>query len=369
MAMATDKKLYIAVGVLAVLGGAVLLKQQKDSREEATYTLEGQQAKLPEIKITEDDTKKIDKLEIKQPPGDAGPGENVVLVKKGEDSWEIVEPIQFAASASNVKSAVDGLKSLEVKERIAPGKDAYGRYDLTDDKALHVVAYKGKDKVVELYVGESGSRGQMARIAGRDGVYALGGFSRYAFARELKNWRERTIFKFEDTKVASVQIENENGVFVFQKEPGEAEGDAGTKKGSWTGRFSKARAVAPAKIKDFKPAKVDDLLRAYKSLNALDFGDDKKPSDVGLDESVATVTIVLEDGAKRVLEVGANADGSNRWARQPGSPQIYSISSYVSDWATAEVSKFQAEKKKDKDDDTSAAPPAEPPDMPDLGED
>jgi hypothetical protein len=357
--MATDKKLYIAIGVLVLLGAAVFLKQQEDTREEATYTLEGQQAKLPEIKISEEDTKKIDKLEIQQPPGDAGPGEKVVLVKKGDEDWEITEPIQFAANASNVKSAVDGLKSLKVKERITPGKDAYGRYDLTDDKALHVVAYKGKDKALELHVGESGSRGQMARLAGRDGVYALGGFSRYAFARELKNWRDRTIVKFEDDKVDSVEIRNENGIFVFERaasEEKEAKGDAGaSKKKNWTGKHSKLANGVPIKIKNFKSDKVNDMLRAYKSLNALDFGDDKKPSDVGLDEPVATVTVMLADGAKRILEVGANAEGSNRWARKPDGEQIYSISSYVADWATAEVSKFQDEKKKDKDKE--AAPP------------
>ena len=370
MPMATDKKLYIAIGVLVALGVAVVLKQQKDTREEATYTLEGQRAKLPEIKISEEDTKKIDKLEITQPPGDAGPGEKVVLVKKGDEDWEITEPIQFAANASNVKSAVDGLKSLKVKERIAPGKDAYGRYDLTDDKALHVIAYKGKDKVLELYVGESGSRGQMARLAGQDGVYALGGFSRYAFARELKNWRDRTIFKFDEKKVKSVEIKNENGHFVFDKAPSEEKGepDAGaSKKQNWTGKHSKLLAGVAAKIKDFKSDKVNDLLRAYKSLNALDFGDDKQPSEVGLDEPVATITITLDDGAKRILEVGANAEGSNRWARQPDGKQIYSISSYVGDWATAEVSKFQDQKKKDKNDAAGDDdPPAAPPGAPDL---
>ncbi|MBN1607116.1 MAG: DUF4340 domain-containing protein [Polyangiaceae bacterium] len=351
MAMATDKKLYVAVGVLVLLGGAVFLKQRAEKREAATYTLEGQQLKLPALKVSEDDVKKIDKLEIAQPPGDAGKGENVVLTKKGEDDWRVTEPGDHKANSSNVKSALDNLKTLEVKERISPSKDSYGRYDLTDDKALHVVVYKGKDKAVDLYLGQSGSRGQLARIAGRDGVYALGGFSRYLFARELKNWRDKEIFKFADDKVAKIEVRNENGTMEFTREKSGGDADGGTPQAKWSGKSKKKNAGALAAIKDLDSEKVNDLVRAYKDLNALDFGDDKPLADAGLDEPSATITFTLEDGGKRALDVGATAEGSNRWARQPDAQQVYSVSSYVADWALAELKKFQSEKKDDGDKD------------------
>ena len=71
-------------------------------------------------------------------------------------------------------------------------------------------------------------------------------------------------------------------------------------------------------------------------------------ADAGLDEPSATITFTLEDGGKRVLDVGATAEGTNRWARQPDAQQVYSVSSYVADWALAELKKFQSEKKDDK---------------------
>jgi hypothetical protein len=349
MAMATDKKLYVAVGVLALLGAAVFFKQKADTREAASYSLQGQQSKLPELKVSEEDVKKIDKLEIAQPPGDAGKAENVVLTKKGEDDWRVTEPGDYKANSSNVKSALDNLKTLEVKERISPSKDAYGRYDLTDDKALHVVVYKGKDKAVDLYLGQSGSRGQLARIAGRDGVYALGGFSRYLFARELKNWRDKEIFKFADDKVAKIEVHNENGTMEFTKEKkSDGAADGGTPKAKWSGKAKKKNAGALATIKDLDSEKVNDLVRAYKDLNAIDFGDDKSLEDAGLDKPSATITFTLVDGGKRVLDVGATAEGTNRWARQADAQQVYSVSSYVADWALAELKKFQSEKKDDK---------------------
>jgi Domain of unknown function (DUF4340) len=63
---------------------------------------------------------------------------------------------------------------------------------------------------------------------------------------------------------------------------------------------------------------------------------------VGLDKPVASVKIELTGGkGVHVLQVGNTAEGTNRWAKTNGSDQIYSVSSWSADWATAEPSKFQ----------------------------
>ena len=50
--MASDSKLYVAVGVLAVLGGAIFMANKKEKAEQEKYTLSGQEAQLPKITIT-----------------------------------------------------------------------------------------------------------------------------------------------------------------------------------------------------------------------------------------------------------------------------------------------------------------------------
>ncbi len=57
MAMSTDKKLYVAVGVLVVLGGALYVQQQNAKKEAEGYTAEGRAAELPKIEISEEQTK------------------------------------------------------------------------------------------------------------------------------------------------------------------------------------------------------------------------------------------------------------------------------------------------------------------------
>jgi hypothetical protein len=222
------------------------------------------------------------------------------------------------------------LKRLEVSEEIAPNKEAHAKYDLTDDKALHAVFYKGAQKALDLYFGENGSRGQMTRVAGKDNVYAIKGYSSFLYNRDAKGWRDKTIFKFEEKDVIKVSVENENGTFTFDKKGEE-----------WTANHAKKKGPAKA-LDKFDKTKLESLIRAYKTLAASDFGDGKSLADVGLDAPAATVTLEMKEGSGRhVLTVGKTAEGSNRWAKKNGSDQIFSISSWSADWATGNAEKFQ----------------------------
>ena len=344
MALSTEHKLYIGVGILAVLGIAIYVQQNQNKEEAASYSAESAQAELPKIEVTEADTKAVTKIELTKPGKEDADDEKdkkpltVVLEKKGDD-WEVTSPVKAKANKANVDTLLGNLEKLEVQDRISSGTDEYEKYDLSDKKAVHAVFYKGKDQLANMYFGKSGGRGQMTRIDGKDGVYAVKGYSSFVYSRDLKGWRDREIFKFDEKKVKTVSLTNEAGTFDFEKD-----GD------SWKGKFAEAKK--PAKdIERFDPKKVDDLLRAFKNLNADNFGDDKKKSDVGLDEPVATLKIVLDDGANRILTVGANAEGESRWAMKNGSDVIYSISSWSGNWATSELEKFQKKDDKDKDDD------------------
>jgi hypothetical protein len=201
---------------------------------------------------------------------------------------------------------------------------------VSDQKGLHATFFKGEENVFDVYFGENGSRGQMTRLGKQDGVYAIKGFSKWLYERDANGWRDKSMLKFDDKEVVKVEIQNANGAFVFDK-AGEG----------WTGKHGKQAASAKP-IEKFQASKVDDLLRAYKALSAMDFGDGKQPADVGLATPTATVTVELKGGTGvHVLEVGNVAEGTNRWAMTNGSDQIYSISSWSADWATADAKKFQ----------------------------
>jgi hypothetical protein len=329
--MDQQKKLYLSIAVLAVLGGLLFLQKKSQDKEASAHSVEGRAASLPSLDLTEEKVAGLDRIEIVMPAeADAGAPQRIVLKKTGDESWSLEEPTQAKANASNVKSLIDNLPKLSLSEAIAEGNSEYERWGVSDAKALHANFFQGDSSVFEVFFGDSGSRGQMTRIAGRDGVYAIQGFSKWLYERDAKGWRDKSMLKFDEKEAVKVTVENEHGAFVFEKS-GE----------SWSGAHGET--VAAAKPLDkFQPSKVDDLLRAYKALSAMDFGDNEQPGDVGLAEGAASVKIELKGGkALHELRVGSTAEGSNRWAKTNASDQVYAISSWSADWATAEPSKFQ----------------------------
>ncbi|WP_437535375.1 DUF4340 domain-containing protein [Sorangium sp. So ce726] len=338
--MKTEHRIYIALAVLALLGLGVYFTQKKQKDELAAHSATAATADLPTVGVSKEDVEKVTKIAIKN-----ADKSDVTLEKKG-DTWEVTKPVNAKANAANVRTLLDNLKELKLKEVIDRTNGTYPQYELTDEKAVHVVAYKGEEKALDLYFGKSGSRGQMARVDGKDGVFVAGGYSSYLYTREPKNWRETSILKFEDENAIQVSVENKNGLFSFSKN-----GD------KWAGTFAQRDkggklGAASAKWEKFDEAKVKDLLRAYKNLNAEDFGDEK--SDTGIDAAASNggiITIKLKDNAGDfAVKVGKTAKGSSRYAtKEGGDGTVYVLSSWSADWAVAEPKKFEkAEKKDDK---------------------
>lgn len=321
MALTTEKKIYVALGVLALMAGGVYMQQRSVAEEMAKHAPGALAASLPDIALSDEDAEQVTKLEIQN----ADQGE-VVLEKQGE-SWVVTKPVSYRAHEQNVKSLIDNLKALKLRDTIDPGESQYATYDLEGEKAVRVVAYKGDEKALELFFGKSGSRGQMTRLSETPGVYIASGYSSYLYTREVKAWRDGEIFKFDDKLAQAVEIKNENGTFAFSKS-----GD------DWSGTFKGQR------LSTLDGEKVKDFLRAYKGLNAEDFADDKSEADTGLDKPIATVKITLEgDAGSHTLLLGntIEEDSKSRYAKTPDGATTFVVGSWISEWATAEKSKFE----------------------------
>jgi hypothetical protein len=313
--MTRGNQIIAGVVVLAALGGLVWMQAKKD--QNIGKTTETTSADLPEIKGSDD----LDKFVLKN--GDKG---EITLEKKG-DKWMVTKPVDALASQTSVKTLVDNLKELKTKEQLfstvsdADKKD----YQLDAEHAVHVQAFKGADKKLDLTFGKSGARGQLFMVEGKPQVFAASGYSAYVYTRELKGWRDTEIFRFDDANVNQVTIENKNGPFSFTKD---ADKWAGTQKGKAIDRFD--------------GDKVKDMVRSFKSLNADDFGDGKSDAETGLSEPDGVITISLKDGAgKYGLKIGKVATGTGHFAKKDGSDTTFVVSGPMSDWVTTDGSKFQ----------------------------
>lgn len=177
--MKTETRIYIALLVLAALGLGLYFAKKDKAAQQSQHSATAASADLPSVAVSKEDDEKITKIEITSPNKDDKTKKNVVTLEKKGENWEVTSPVSAKANASNVRTLLDSFKELKVKETIDRGSGAYDQYELTDDKGVHAVAYKGADKAVDMYFGKSGSRGQMARIGGKDGVYIVTGYASF----------------------------------------------------------------------------------------------------------------------------------------------------------------------------------------------
>ncbi|HEY3816588.1 MAG TPA: DUF4340 domain-containing protein [Polyangiaceae bacterium] len=326
--MSRDKLIILGVLVLGLLGFLVYKQSEKDQAIGQPSVLAKD---FPTISAPDD----VDKLSIVN--GDKG---EVVLEKVADPGaaaagdggsggvWRITKPMTAPANQQTVKDLVANLKELKVDSQINLKLDDEVRKDkqLDATHGVHVTAWKGGDKKVDETFGKSGQAGELVVLASQpEKVWAAKGYSSYLYTKEPKDYRDKEILKFDDGNAAQVTIVNTHGTLSFTK------GD------KWVGTFDKNP------IANFSEDKVKDMLRAYKALNADDFGDGKSAADTGLDKPDATVSIVLKDGAgKYELLVGKTGTGADHYAKRSDSDTIFQIASGAAEWATSDGSKYAA---------------------------
>jgi hypothetical protein len=294
--MSRDKLILIGVVVLGLLGFLVYKQQQQDASIGRAPVASKD---LPSINAPED----VDKISVtngekgevvfervpdpKGTPGDAGP----------PTMWQMTKPVKAPTNQQAVKDLAANLKDLKVDSQVNLKLDDEVRKEkeLDAPHAVHIVAWKGGDKKVDESFGKSGKAGQLVMVADKpDSVFAAKGYSSYLYTKDVKDFRDKEVLKFDDANAIQVTIANSHGAFSFTK------GD------KWVATFDKKP------IARFEEEKVKDMLE-------------------------------LKDGAgKYELLIGSVSTGTNRWAKRGDSDSIVQLGNYSTEWATSDVAKYQS---------------------------
>lgn len=323
------EKLIIAGAVVLGLLGILVYRQAKKDQSLGAPTMAAA-ADYPTISAPDD----IDKISITN--GDKG---EVVLEKVADPSggetdggpaahWVLTAPVHAEANQQTVKDLVANLKDVTVASRVDLKLDEEVKKEKQLDAAhaIHVVAWKSGNKKIDESFGKSGPAGQLVMLADKpDAVWAAKGFSSYLYTKEPKDFRDKEVFHLDEGSVSSVDIVNTHGKFAFTK------GD------KWAGTFDKKP------IPRFDPEKAKDMVRIFKSVNAIDFGEGKSLADTGLDKPDARLTMhVKGDDKNYELLIGKISSGTDRYAKRADGEQIYVLSNYTADYATSDLSKYQS---------------------------
>lgn len=320
-------KILLAIVTLAVL--LALTVWQFNAREMEDNRAPDVAVTLPKLK--KDD---VDELSI------AAPEKTTIVLKKTDKTWALVEPIKSRADQAVVDTVLAKLEEMEVIGVAATKPESFEKLEVTDKKAVHVLAKKDGKPVTDLLIGAYRSGNTMVRETSGTTVATVKGSIKYAFEKELKDWRDRTISDITAEQVVSITFENRGGKFTFNKE--------GT---VWK------QAPGDKVLPNFESGKIVSLVGTATSMRANDFAADgvtKDAAGVG-DKPEGTVTLTTggDAGVQQMIVHPGHKHGEGYYLRREGKDPIFVVSEFAGSRMLSTPDKFQK-------DDVKAAAAVEP---------
>lgn len=194
------KTTLILALILALGIAGVVMMQKKDARKEETKKSEG--------KIIAYSGEKIKELTI-QPSG--------IHASRDSTEWNILEPIRTGGD----KSALDAIASMfewaKIERVVSSDPMEYPAFGLLP--ATMILVLKSDEKIDTLYVGEKSQVGSFvyARKAGSPDVFLTTTSLSSNIEKSLYDFRDKKVLAFERNEVNSVEISNDRGHFVINK--------------------------------------------------------------------------------------------------------------------------------------------------------
>jgi len=324
-------------------------------------------------------------LDITRPaPSGEGEPEHVRL-ELHDGNWSVTSPIEAPADPSALDTALDKLDELEVSGTAATHSEHHADLEVDDAHGVHVVVHGAGDTILaDLIIGAFRGGNTMVRVAGQDTVVTVRGSIRFAFARDLKDWRNRSMLDLEADQVRVAEWSGPNGNFAFARPevaaeptlpPEGEEAPPATHLGDWaptavsfvpaaeTDAGVAPVAAAPVTtLPSFAPSRVTSIISSLAHMRASDFaaaGIDRAAA--GITDSSAHVTLTSGTGdsvERHTIRVGTEASSGNFYAMRDDDPTVFVVSRFLMEKISPNASAFeQAAAAAPSDED---APPAMP---------
>ncbi len=205
-----NKKIIIAAAVfLGLLGVTFAMTSKQD--EQLTATESNDDPTIPTL-----EREAIASLEITRPGEDGAEATTVRLEKRG-DLWWVTSPVEAEADQNAVGTALDKLEQLEVNGTAATRAANHERLEVDAAHGVRVVVGGSDGAIADLWIGAYRGQNTMVRLEGEERVATVSGSIKYAFNKELKDWRNRRVVDEAPDRVIAVEFASDAGTFAFHR--------------------------------------------------------------------------------------------------------------------------------------------------------
>jgi len=204
-------------------------------------------------------------------------------------------------------------------------------FEVNKDKGIEVsILDNNKSKLAHFYVGKNGPDlfSTYIRKEGSQQVVLTTGILKPVFEKELKYWRDKTIFKFSKNDIESYELKAKEGYKLTKNA-----------KGEWILK-DKESFVADK-------SKVDETLNTISSLRASDFAEGKL-KEFGLLKPSCMVIVTLKDGSKKELLIGKQKNSFQYYVKRKDCPQVFVIEDYQLEKLKRPIKEFKKKEKQKK---------------------
>lgn len=183
----------ILYGILVLLAVAAFLVLRQPGEHSASTS-------LGEPLVTYDSAA-VDKLEITSSTG-------AVTLEQQGGKWKLTSPVQYAADEALVTTAVGKGRDMKITNLASTNPAKQGTFNV-DSTAPLVKVFANNNQIAAFRVGKQGSTWaeSYARKEGSNDVYTVEGMLSATFVKQPNDWRDKTIFKTDQSKLSQIKIQ------------------------------------------------------------------------------------------------------------------------------------------------------------------
>ncbi len=312
------RRLLIAVGLLALLGGGIWWSNRVQTARQSRPSPDAP----PEIlKIPEADFQRI---EIRRTGG-----EPLVLQKSDGGQWEMLSAPNWPVDQDTAGGLVTTLSALTAGRLVEEKPDELGQFGLAAP-SMEVIIGLRDGKTRKLLVGDysPAGGGSFAKLEDDARVFTIASYDRSGIDKTPRDLRDKRLLRFDEEKLTRVELTAKGGTVEFGKNA----------QGEW-------QIIRPQPLRA-DGAAVDELVRKLAGARMDSFAteeDDRKAASAFAGASVVGVARVTDAAGTQQIEVRRDKD-KNSYARSSAVEGVHKVAGDIGDTLGKSLDEFRNKK-------------------------